>query len=47
MYYDSVEKFHQAIRSAMCRVNSDAKWRAELKTLLRPKFQMFEQPVCD
>jgi transposase len=42
-YYDTVEKFHQAIRSAMCRVNSDAQWRSELKTLLTPKFQTFEQ----
>jgi transposase len=42
-YYDTVEKFHGAIRSAMCRVNSDAQWRSEMKTLLTPKFQTFRQ----
>lgn len=41
-YYDTVGKFHDAIRNTMSRVNTDAKWKAELKTLLNPKFQLFE-----
>jgi transposase len=44
-YYDSVGKFHGAIRESMDRVNTDKKWKAELKTLLTPKFQLFEVPV--
>jgi transposase len=45
-YYSTVEKFHNAIRNGMYRVNTDSKWKAELKTLLTPKFQLFEAPVA-
>lgn len=45
-YYDTVGKFHDAIRNGMNRVNTDSKWKAELKTLLTPKFQLFEAPVA-
>lgn len=44
-YYGTVEKFHNAIRNGMCQVNTDSKWKGELKTLLAPKFQLFEAPV--
>ena len=44
-YYNTVEKFHNAIRNGMDRVNTDSKWKPELKTLLTPKFQLFEAPV--
>ena len=44
-YYSTVEKFHSAIRNGMCQVNTDSKWRGELKTLLTTKFQLFEAPV--
>jgi len=45
-YYSTVEKFHHAIRNGMYRVNTDSKWKAELKTLLTPKFQLFDAPVA-
>jgi transposase len=42
-YYDSAAKFHDAIRNGMTRVNNDEDWRAQLATLLKPKFQIFKQ----
>lgn len=42
-YYDSVDKFHQAIRKAVRDVNEAQEWRDDLKTLLTCKFQLFEQ----
>jgi len=45
-YYSTVEKFHHAVRNGMYRVNTDSMWKAELKTLLAPKFQLFEAPVA-
>ena len=40
-YYDTVEKFHQAIRTAVKNVNDAPDWRDALKTLLTCKFQLF------
>lgn len=42
-YYDTVDKFHQAIRTAVRNVNGEKEWREDLKTLLTCKFQLFEQ----
>lgn len=42
-YYDTVDKFHQAIRTAVRNVNDAPDWRDALKTLLTCKFQLFEQ----
>ena len=40
-YYDSFDKFQNAIMDTMKKVNSDVDYIKELQTLLKLKFQLF------
>lgn len=42
-YFDTVEKFHSAIRQGLDKVNSNQTWKSELKDLMTHNFQLFEQ----
>lgn len=40
-YFDTVDKFHAAIRQGIEKINTYQPWKPELESLLKPNFQLF------